>query len=63
MVSRPFSALDPGKRADNNLIFVDRPLARALIGATIDETVELDVSGKTTRMVVEQIYPCVEAAE
>ena len=41
---------------------MDRPLARALIGATIDETVELEVCGKTIRMIVEQIYPCVEAA-
>jgi hypothetical protein len=48
---------------DNNVIHMDRPLARALIGATIDEAVEVDVSGKTIRMVVEQIYPCVEAAQ
>jgi very-short-patch-repair endonuclease len=48
---------------DNNVIHVDRPLARALIGATIDETVELEVSGKPIRMAVERIYPEVEAAE
>jgi Transcription elongation factor, GreA/GreB, C-term len=48
---------------DSNVIHVDRPLARALIGATIDETVELEVSGKTIRMIVEQIYPHLEAAE
>jgi hypothetical protein len=48
---------------DNNVIHVDRPLAQALIGATIDETVELEVSGKPIRMVVERIYPDVAAAE
>jgi transcription elongation GreA/GreB family factor len=48
---------------DDNVIHMDRPLAQVLIGATIDETVELDVSGKTIRMIVKQIYPCVEAAE
>jgi Transcription elongation factor, GreA/GreB, C-term len=48
---------------DSNVIHVDRPLARALIGATVDETVELEVSGKRIRMIVEQIYPHLEAAE
>src|SRR5690606_35580567 len=48
---------------DSNVIHVDRPLARALIGATIDETVELEVSGKRIRIIVEQIYPHLEAAE
>jgi hypothetical protein len=47
---------------DSNVIHRDRPLAQALIGATIDEMVELDVSGKTIRMLVERIYPYVEAA-
>jgi transcription elongation GreA/GreB family factor len=36
---------------DSNVIHVDRPLTRALIGATIDETVELEVSGKRIRMI------------
>jgi very-short-patch-repair endonuclease len=48
---------------DNNVIHVDRPLARALIGAAIDETIELEVAGKTIQVVVERIYPEVEAAE
>ena len=48
---------------DNNVIHMDRPLAQALIGATIDETIELDVSGKTIRVVVERIYPDINAAE
>jgi very-short-patch-repair endonuclease len=48
---------------DNNVIHVDRPLAQALIGATIDETIELDVAGKTVRVVVERIHPELEAAE
>jgi hypothetical protein len=48
---------------DSNVIHGDRPLALALISATIDEMVEFDNSGKTIRMLVEQIYPYVEAAE
>jgi very-short-patch-repair endonuclease len=48
---------------DDNVIHMDRPLAQALIGATIDETIELEVSGKTIRVVVERIFPEVEAAE
>ena len=48
---------------DSNVIHMDRPLAQALIGATIGETIKLDVSGKTIRVVVERIYPDVEAAE
>lgn len=48
---------------DSNVIHRDRPLAQALIGATIDEMAEVEVSGKTIRMLVERIYPYVEAAE
>lgn len=48
---------------DSNVIHMDRPLAQALIGATIDETIELNVSDQTIRVVVERIYPDVEAAE
>ena len=63
MVGR-LSRARSGKNApDKNVIPVGRPLARALIGATIDGPVELDVSGKTILMVVERLYPCVEAAE
>jgi transcription elongation GreA/GreB family factor len=48
---------------DDNIIHEDRPLAQARIGATVDETIDVDVSGKTIRMVVERIYPGLEAAE
>ena len=48
---------------DDNVVHVDRPLAQALIGTAIDETIELDVAGKTIPVVVQRICPEVEAAE
>ncbi len=48
---------------DSNVIHVDRPLAQALIGASVEETVEFDQDGRTIRIVVESIEPELWAAE
>jgi hypothetical protein len=48
---------------DDNVVHVEKPLAQVLIGAAVDETVELEQAGRAIQIVVERIDPEVRAAE
>lgn len=47
---------------DNEIIHIDQPLASALVGGSVDDTVELVLAGKSRSVTIEKIIPLPKAA-